>query len=300
MSKNVKKRWKNNGNGYAGCIHFYNAIKKYGWNNFEHVVLQDCLTKTEANLLEKELIAKYHTQDANYGYNIASGGEGSLGIPRKFGKEHHASKPVYQYDLDGNFIRVWENAGCVEREIGISTSDISSVARGKLYTAGDYIWRYELSDNVSSYHKRQYRNKKIYQLDKNLNIIQTFKDMYVIDKKLFNINTITKCCNKVSLTHKGYFWCFEEDYTTFEEYLNYRINNRCNNLKKRVNQYDVNYNILNTYVSGKEAALKNDINPITMTAYCSRGEANYGFNTTGCYWRYAEDMNNTSTKKEVV
>ena len=42
-----EKRWKS-GNGYAGNDYFYKAIKKYGWNNFEHNILFSELTKTEA------------------------------------------------------------------------------------------------------------------------------------------------------------------------------------------------------------------------------------------------------------
>lgn len=72
----LKKRW-NYGNGYKGCKLFYKAIKKYGWNNIEHFVLYDKLSKKDAEKKEIELIAKYKSNNQKYGYNICSGGNGT-------------------------------------------------------------------------------------------------------------------------------------------------------------------------------------------------------------------------------
>ena len=43
-----EKRWKN-GNGYKRNPYFYNAIQKYGWDNFEHQILASDLTLEEAS-----------------------------------------------------------------------------------------------------------------------------------------------------------------------------------------------------------------------------------------------------------
>lgn len=76
--KPVNVRWKN-GNGYKSSPHFYSAIKKYGWNNFEHKILFNNLTRMEAEQKEKELIAKWNLKDRNFGYNMTDGGEGTCG-----------------------------------------------------------------------------------------------------------------------------------------------------------------------------------------------------------------------------
>ena len=74
----VNKRW-GRGSGYKAHPHFYNAIKKYGWDNFEHVIIADSLTKKEADYLEKYLIAYYETMNPLKGYNLTKGGEGTSG-----------------------------------------------------------------------------------------------------------------------------------------------------------------------------------------------------------------------------
>lgn len=52
------------------------------------------------------------------------------------------SKKVYQYDLDGNFIREWVSASEVERQLGYAQSNINACCLGKRKTAYGYIWRY--------------------------------------------------------------------------------------------------------------------------------------------------------------
>lgn len=68
-----KYRW-NNGNGYKTQKIFYNAIKKYGWDNFDHLIIEQNLSEDAACNLEKVLIEKYNTTDRKNGYNFSTGG----------------------------------------------------------------------------------------------------------------------------------------------------------------------------------------------------------------------------------
>lgn len=67
------KRW-DNGRGYLTSPLFYNAIEKYGWQNFDHIILYTGLSEEEANQLEEELIMKYDSTNTSCGYNIKFGG----------------------------------------------------------------------------------------------------------------------------------------------------------------------------------------------------------------------------------
>lgn len=69
-----EERWKN-GKGYRDGAHFRNAIDKYGWNNFTHVILKDNLTEEEAVYWEEYYINLYNACDRQYGYNMTFGGE---------------------------------------------------------------------------------------------------------------------------------------------------------------------------------------------------------------------------------
>lgn len=76
--QNPKDRWKN-GKGYKTCISFNNAIEKYGWENFEHIILeQGEWTQEEANNKEKIYIEKYDSTNPLKGYNITEGGSNSI------------------------------------------------------------------------------------------------------------------------------------------------------------------------------------------------------------------------------
>lgn len=52
-----KQRWQG-GKGYKENQYFYRAIQKYGWDNFQHEILFENLTKQEAEKKEIELIKK--------------------------------------------------------------------------------------------------------------------------------------------------------------------------------------------------------------------------------------------------
>lgn len=72
-----EQRWAN-GNGYKNNPHFYSAIRKCTWKNFEHEIVGNGLTKQQACDLEIELIAKHDATNPKHGYNNAIGGEANI------------------------------------------------------------------------------------------------------------------------------------------------------------------------------------------------------------------------------
>lgn len=72
ISCDVEKRWRN-GKGYETQPKIARAINKYGWENVTHNIIIDGISKEQAEMLEKYLIAELKTIDK--GYNTSTGGD---------------------------------------------------------------------------------------------------------------------------------------------------------------------------------------------------------------------------------
>ena len=158
-----KDRWRSGAN-YKHNVYFNNAIMKYGWDNFEHIIFAESLSKSVAHQIERSLIALWKSNKRQYGYNLSAGGESNhsgckhsletkeylrrinLGDnnPRRREKRKEAmpnkpkTKPVYCVELDKVFPTIQEAADLFR----IEASNISKCCKGMRYTAGKMHWQY--------------------------------------------------------------------------------------------------------------------------------------------------------------
>ena len=138
--QNPEKRWQN-GNGYQHSSYFYHAIKKYGWDSFEHEIIASNLTKEEADNFERLLIEKLDTLNHDRGYNIKIGGaNGHLTEEHKEKIAKSRSKPIYCVELD----KIFPSGKAAAEELGLSRGNLSSCLKGnKGYpTCGGYHWKF--------------------------------------------------------------------------------------------------------------------------------------------------------------
>lgn len=222
LTKNIKNRWVSNGKGYKGCVIFWNAICKYGWDNFEHSILIENLSLEEATIIEKYLIKKYNTTDKRYGYNMSNGGVGGCAV----GENNKNSKSIFQYSLDGDFIKEWacmseaaEKNNIVLNDIIRCCKSISGEENNGYKQAGGYIWSYNYYDEISPYKGRTIKkseDKAIYQIDmNNYQIVKIYKNIYEIEdftpkKRIQNI--IREVCKGNKNSYDGFYWCYSEDF----------------------------------------------------------------------------------------
>lgn len=167
-------RWKRNGKGYETCEIMWKAIQKYGWDNFEHIILKNNLTLEEANFYEKYYIQKFNSTNKKYGYNISLGGKNAplsqetkqklsklfSGTNHQFyGKKRDSetkrkisetkSLPVIQYDLQMNFIAKYNSAKIACKLLNFKDKTcISKCCLGKRKTAHGFIWKYGKGEKI--------------------------------------------------------------------------------------------------------------------------------------------------------
>ena len=137
----LQARFGKNGIRYMGCPVFWNAIQKYGWDNFEHIILKDnILNSEEANELEKYYISLYNSTNSNNGYNIQLGGS----------EQTKLSITVYQYTLAGDYIKHYDSISDASRCNNITNGKISDCCNGKRKSAGGYRWSYKKCKNMTN------------------------------------------------------------------------------------------------------------------------------------------------------
>ena len=65
-------RWGREGYNYQDNKHFTSAISKYGWDSFDHEIIEVC--EPLLDFMEKYFIQFYDTTNSEKGYNHESGG----------------------------------------------------------------------------------------------------------------------------------------------------------------------------------------------------------------------------------
>ncbi len=92
---------------YKNNTYFYNAIQKYGQENFEHEIIENNLSLKEANEKEAYQIKYYDSTNHDKGYNIRLGGNNSLlseETKKKMSQNHRNVKGENNFFYGKHFI----------------------------------------------------------------------------------------------------------------------------------------------------------------------------------------------------
>lgn len=306
QAKDFKRReyqWHDTKQSYAGAL-INNARKKYGVENFKTEILDECETLEEANELEKYYIKKLNTKFPN-GYNLNDGGGSNVGYKAseetrkkiaESGKGRIAvnRKKVYQYTLDGKFIREWECVRDTEKE-GFNHGHVANCCRGEESQHKGFLWVYDES-KVEAYEKKKRKPlskeikqkmsearkgkciKTVYQFTLEGKLVKEWSSITETSMEGYSSKCVGDCCNGKLKTHKGYLWSFNE---TAEPYTK-KKRIACN--KKTVYQYTLDGEFVKEWSSAEEAGIHYPSGSNIRT--CCRGERQ---THKGYRWSYTKN-----------
>lgn len=220
---------------------FYKAIRKYGFEKFEYIVLFTFQSKSREivkvvlNALEKYYISKYK-REGKILYNVTDGGDGVVGDKvtdkiitywKSKSKQEmkdwsdkisfSKSKPILQFDLDGTFVEEYTN---IYRSKVKNPKEVMRCVRGEIYTSGGYIWKYKKDcENLLTKKgnlKKQYiklgkpgpPKKPILQYSKDGQFIQEWTS--ASDVQFVKRKAIVECLSGRNKTAGGFIWKYKE------------------------------------------------------------------------------------------
>ena len=203
-SKPVEERWLN-GRGYARNEHFWNAIKKYGWDNIEHRVLVSGLSKEEASEVEKMYIALYRSHEIKHGYNLTEGGEMGIVHTMESRRKLSESKKGQRYNIGVPFTEERK------RHLSENHADVSGEKNpmyGKKKPAEEIARRQ--SHRVYKYGSENLCARPILQLDMDGNIVKRWGSI-IEAAEVYCRTSIKDCLRGKYKQHKGYQWRYANE-----------------------------------------------------------------------------------------
>lgn len=225
MAKDIRHRWRGNGNGYKGGTRIWDAIQKYGWENFQHEIVASDLTFQEACDMETELIRKYDTMSPDCGYNLTAGGRHGIHSPesnarlsaaqmghpvsdrvRAILSEHH-SNPLICLDTGETF----DNAQDAANKLNLCRTSILKAANGRQDTCGGLHFA-TVSDYENNTIKRFVPAPSIYSKVRCITTGDIFDNVSDASRKTgLSRRAISYACNGVHETCGGMRWEFVDE-----------------------------------------------------------------------------------------
>lgn len=227
ITKQIPKyRWKKGGKGYSSTdnSYFYNAIQKYGWDNFNHEIIASNLTKEEADNFERTLIKELELTNRDKGYNIQNGGcisgvhsdevkqklsRMKKGVPTGLcGAKSAVSVEIDVYNLHGDLLETVESMSMASNKYGSNPANICACCKGKIKTSESHIFRYK-GDSFDKFNtQRRTKGKSVAKVDLITGeIICTYKSLEEAACKSGVSNSlIFRYCNNEVAKKKLYDW----------------------------------------------------------------------------------------------
>lgn len=238
--------------------HFYYAIRKYGWDDFEWEVIEDNIN--DANILnerEKYWI-KYYDSYEN-GYNSTRGGDGT-------------------YRRDDELILKLFIEGKTTKEI----IELTGYSRSTIYKSFNIN---NISEENNKRNNEQIKlrcSMPVLQYDLEGNFIKEWPSASACSQ-VGQQSAISNVCRQEQVTAYGYLWKYKNDDRPISEWVK-RVNNKqpAGRPKRKIKQINDIGEIINIYESAAEAAKSLNLKDKSNICAAARNHKKaYGY-----YWEY--------------
>lgn len=286
---------------------FHNAIRKYGWENFEYKVLFriNCNNIQDLNITlnskEKVAIKYFNSCNRDYGYNMTLGGDSfiegkhitqelrdkrSIITKTRFSIEENKNylyKPVVQLDLNGNLIKEWKGSKFITEELGISKDSIKNCCKGKYSSVYGYIFLWK-----NDYDKFIIENNLIIEISERLKKIEKFHvlQLSIDGNTIREWDSISQASSELNIKKKliknacegiineagGYYWKWKHGEISYSS--------------KKIIQLDLNGNFIREWDSIK--SIQKYFKSNTTVLEVCRNQKHYN-TSMGYRWMYKED-----------
>jgi len=216
---------------------------KYGEENFEFLILEkidqkeDLIlreqwwidnTPSQYNICKKagSCLGRKHSEESKkkiafYNSNLRQFSEETRKkiSESKKGKRRDSStwkkrelKKIYEYDMEGVFIKEWESINEASYELNVSSSTILNALYNNFLLGKDKK-RFSYNKVINLDYNVKTKNKKIYQYDINNNFITEWNSIKeaTLFYQLKSFSSISNCLKGYSKTANGFIWKFFKD-----------------------------------------------------------------------------------------
>ena len=279
QSRDIKRRWyehrKVKGDYDRHSYPLYSAIEKYGIDNFEFEIIEQCEID-ELNNREIYWIDKFNAlveKMGGNGYNLTKGGQ----LCDTYVGTSDQGKRVYQYKLTGEFVAEYRNQQVAARAVGLKSNTAIVRAVKDCTISRGFQWRDFKTDKISPYIKKSYR-KKVYQYDLDGNFIRMFDDIQLAANYVGSSRSLIElCCEGNCGTGKGYMWRY-----TYKQKIDPAKKMIQPSKWKPVEQYTTDGILIKIYPCANIASQETNI-PLSSIRHVLRGESK---STNGYIFRY--------------
>lgn len=191
-------RWGKNGNNYIQCPYFWKAIQKYGWENFQHEILETDIPQNKINEREQFYILQYESYKEDRGYNCSKGGQN---CPNTISE---ATREKYRENMK----KRWEQPGYKEYFSQLMKDKYADEQYYNSHVRAQLSEEHRKAIKEATINTSHWNEKAVICLETN----EIYKSSGEAGRILqINSNNIRSVCTGERRTAGGYHWLFVED-----------------------------------------------------------------------------------------